>query len=696
MWRYVKMLALSVGMGTAVLLACLFLLANESKAGGGVLCVVPPGEPTGPFTACDAVFTQIQDAVDTAVGGEEIWVAAGVYTDVHTVSPYNWTEQIVLVTKTLTIRGGYVAPFTEPPDFAANQTILDAQEQAHALFLFGQDVTAEGLHITGGKEGDGSVLVGGTAMLNQNVVYENAGFGVFIYQGSSVNLNQNTIRNNDRIGVVIVRSHVTLTENIVISNTGVLTIFEPEIGYAGGIYVRDSVVTMTANVISGNVAAAVTSDSGWGSAYGGGVYIEESTITMNNNTIAENVALGTANSAYSSSGGYGGGIAIFNSQGTLSHNVVRSNQAVANVAGYGHGGGLFIGGASSLTLTGNTIEANRACAGECEAGYGGGVHLDYGGAPVTAVVTLHDNLIQNNVANVSGITGFGGGLYVYGNFNDSQSIVHLTDNDILSNTGIISGPVGAGGGLFLAEEESIMTLSGNRVMSNSAAVTTTAYSVGGGLFVRGDLQLFNNNRFINNSATHHGIGYGGGFAMGSYEQIHVQMVNTILNDNQANTAGSAVAVIGADDTLSMQHATMAGNHGGDAAVWLAGYDIDSGEPIANSRLMMTNTILVSHTMAVSVGNGHTAVLNGVLWFNTPITVTAGVTATVSVANQLTGDPVFAPDGYHITAGSAAIRAGVPSGVSLDIDGEGRPSANPSLGVDEYWPFKGYFPLIFKP
>lgn len=693
MWRYVKMLALSVGMGTAVLLACLFLLANESKAGGGVLCVVPPGEPTGPFAACAAVFTQIQDAVDTAVGGEEIWVAAGVYTDIHTVPPYNWTEQIVLVTKTLTIRGGYVAPFTQPPDFAANPTVLDAQGQARVLFLFSPDAIIEGLHITGGEEDDGSVTIGGGATLNQNVIHHNAGFGVFIYQESSVNLNQNTIHDNGSIGVVMVRSQVALTGNFIMSNTGVLTMTQSNPWYAGGIYAQDSVLTMTANVISHNVGAVAASG---GSVYGGGVYIQNSQIALISNTIAGNVALGTGNSSHPSSVGYGGGIAILNSQGTLSHNLVRGNQAVANVAGYGHGGGLFIGGASSLTLTGNTIEANIACAGECETGYGGGVHLDYGDLPVTAVVTLHDNLIQNNVANTLGIMGFGGGLFVNGNFNDSQSIVHLTDNDILSNTGIISGPVGAGGGLFLAEYESIITLSGSRIMNNSAAVTATAFGVGGGLFVRADLQQFSNNRIMNNIATHDGIGYGGGFAMGSSDQISVQMVNTILNDNQANTGGSAVAVIGADDTLSMQHATMAGNHGGDAAVWLAGYDIDSGEPIANSRLMMTNTILVSHTTAVNVGNGHTAVLNGILWFNTPVTVTAGVTATVNVSNQLMGDPVFAPDGYHIMAGSAAIRAGVPSGITLDIDGEGRPFANPSLGADEYWPFKSYLPVIVKP
>jgi hypothetical protein len=453
---------------------------------------------------------------------------------------------------------------------------------------------------------------------------------------------------------------------------------------------------MTANVISRNVAAAVASNSGWSFAYGGGVYIQDSAITMNNNIIVENIALGTAHSSSFASGGYGGGIAIYNGQGTLNGNVVSGNQAVAGNAGYGEGGGLFIGGSRPLTLTQNTIEANIACAGACEEGIGGGLFLAFGGAPVTAVVTLHDNVFQSNVANVSGSSGIGGGLMISGNANDTRSVVNLTNNSIFSNTGIISGPVGAGGGLFLAEEESIMTLSGNRIMSNSAAVTATAYGVGGGLFVRADLPQFANNHIVNNRATHNGIGYGGGFAMGSSQQIQVLMANTILNDNQANTNGSAVAVVGEDNILSMSHSTIAHNQSvNGAAVWLSDYDIDSGEPIVNSQMIMTNTILVSHTTAVSISNGHMALLNGVLWFNTPVTVTGGITAAIHVAHQLTGDPVFAPDGYHIAAGSAAIHAGVPSSVSLDIDGESRPPASPSLGVDEYAPFEWYFPVVFR-
>jgi hypothetical protein len=57
-----------------------------------------------------------------------------------------------------------------------------------------------------------------------------------------------------------------------------------------------------------------------------------------------------------------------------------------------------------------------------------------------------------------------------------------------------------------------------------------------------------------------------------------------------------------------------------------------------------------------------------------------------------GDPRFAPDGYHIMAGSAAIGNGIPSLAHLDIDGEGRPFF-PALGADEFWPNKFYLPGI---
>jgi len=110
--------------------------------------------------------------------------------------------------------------------------------------------------------------------------------------------------------------------------------------------------------------------------------------------------------------------------------------------------------------------------------------------------------------------------------------------------------------------------------------------------------------------------------------------------------------------------------------------------IDDSTVWMTNTILVSHTVGISVTAGSTAALEGTLWGTGPWanrTDWGGdgtvLTGTVNVRD----DPGFVdPDAgdYHIGPGSAAIGAGVDAGVTTDIDGEGRIGA-PDIGADEY-------------
>ena len=114
-----------------------------------------------------------------------------------------------------------------------------------------------------------------------------------------------------------------------------------------------------------------------------------------------------------------------------------------------------------------------------------------------------------------------------------------------------------------------------------------------------------------------------------------------------------------------------------------------------STVALTNTILVSNDVGIDVTEGNTATVNGVLWYNTPITGSHATAATVTIQNQHTGDPAFDTDGYHLLTGSAAIDKGVNAGIAVDIDSEPRPAgADYDLGADEFW-CNVYLPLVLR-
>jgi uncharacterized repeat protein (TIGR01451 family) len=159
------------------------------------------------------------------------------------------------------------------------------------------------------------------------------------------------------------------------------------------------------------------------------------------------------------------------------------------------------------------------------------------------------------------------------------------------------------------------------------------------------------------------------------------LVSNVIADNQAGTVGSGMHIEWS--SLHLLHNTIARNSGGDGSgIYIREYDVGD-----TSWVTLTNTILVSQSVGIAVTGGNTATVNGILWYNTPITISQSPTATVSVQNQLTDDPAFVdPDGgdYHIGASSPARDAGVDSGVSMDIDGQWRPMGlHYDLGADEY-------------
>jgi len=217
-------LVLALGLGLT--LALLWLLGNAvqppttraadlpqpASAPGDVLCVTLEG---GTYPGCTQVFTNVQAAVDAASGGGIIKVAMGVYTGVIARAGIT---QVVYISKTVIVQGGYTTTNWTTPYPITQPTTLDAQGQGRVMYITGNiSPTIEGVRITGGKAyrlgghilpygssgytfdaGGGVYIITATTTLNNNHVFSNVaeiGNGLFLRSGNST-LSHNTISDN--------------------------------------------------------------------------------------------------------------------------------------------------------------------------------------------------------------------------------------------------------------------------------------------------------------------------------------------------------------------------------------------------------------------------------------------------------------------------------------------------------------------
>jgi hypothetical protein len=278
-------------------------------------------------------------------------------------------------------------------------------------------------------------------------------------------------------------------------------------------------------------------------------------------------------------------------------------------------------------------------------GTGGGVYVGHG------QTLLEDNRVISNTAET------GGGVALV------AGSATLSGNTIASNTAQIGGGVGT---------SSRITMVNNTILGNTALA-------GGGMYVlyssQADLQsnIFQANQALGDQPEDGG----GGLWVGLSGPV--TLTNTIVNHNQATHRSPGILIHSSD--VRLLHATIAGNRGGTGA----------GIELYGSTAALTNTIVVSHTVGITLPAGRAITLNGILWFGNGTDMGGGGVYTIT--NEYSGNPAFAADGYHINAGSAAINRGVNAGLSVDVDGDPRLSP-PDLGADEYV-LKSYMPIIFR-
>jgi parallel beta-helix repeat protein len=336
----------------------------------------------------------------------------------------------------------------------------------------------------------------------------------------------------------------------------------------------------------------------------------------------------------------------------------------------GNGRVLYITGNVSPIIRGLRITGGNATGqGGADRDVGGGVYV------ITATLTLSDCSLYHNHAD----SGGGGGIYLTGVSNGS-----ITANTFHGN----SADPGSGGAL---------ALSGGTITVDSNSFTNNHAGDGGAISLFSSDTVFRHNLVRDNIAEHDGGGlnlsmYGGildgnvivaNRAHGNGGGIRIfgnnTWTNNVVTDNHAGGSGSALYVqpMGPD----LVHTTIARNSGGDGT----GIYVTSGPIPGSAHVTLTNTILVSQSMALRVTQGHSATIDGVLWYNTPITVSVDLGGFAMVTNESNGDPAFLADGYHVVAGSAAIDKGKYVAGTVDIDGERRPAGkHADLGADELW------------
>ena len=385
-----------------------------------------------------------------AAAGDEIRIAAGVYTGTNILGSLS---QVVYLTKTLTLRGGYTTANWSTPDPVANPTTLDAKNTGRAIAIIGPaDVTIDGLALTGGN-------AAGLRGDPNNPTSINTGGGIYI-KSATVTLNRLHItgnaaskeasKNGQGGGLYAYASRLTLNDSTVEAN-----IASPVYhGSGGGLYIDACpAVTLTYNIIQDNTGSTNQGNAGGGN--GGGVSVRDSTARLEGNTIQHNTGTtgpGTLSSAS------GGGVFISEvygtSQVTLTKNLIADN--TASVQKEGWGGGVAIGYGSTAYLEINTIQGNTATSGLTRTGQGGGVYFS-GGA-----LTMYGNVIQDNTAS-GGSTGYGygGGVFL------TTSAVTLTNNRIFLQPGWRS-PNGAGGGIYIEDTTFWME---NTILADNQAST---------------------------------------------------------------------------------------------------------------------------------------------------------------------------------------------------------------------------------
>ncbi len=256
-------------------------------------------------------FSSLQSAADFATDGEVVLVAAGTYTGVNSVPIGGITyDQVILITKNLTLAGGYSAGDWTTPRPAVNVTSIDAENGGRPVSIVGdgtQTVTLSGLTLTGGNY---TGLGNPTGVDDEECHTGDCGGGLYVFQAT-----------------------LLLRDSEVTSNVG----SDTGEGDGGGIYLwQTGPGTVIQNCLIGD------NWSGASGGEGGGLMIRSTA----------DVTIRDCEFDGNSAGGGGGGIDVFEPSGLVE---IVDTDFRANSSSPDPGGAVL----SRLTAAGVALRLNR-------------------------------------------------------------------------------------------------------------------------------------------------------------------------------------------------------------------------------------------------------------------------------------------------------------------------------------------------
>lgn len=335
-----------------------------------------------------APCASVQRAVDVAVSGDELHLAGGIYSGAQARETLT---QHLYISQSVTIRGGYSADFSGPPDPALHLTTLDAAGLGRVVVVAPDShATLDGLQLVNGQAGTqngGGLYTAQAQIVLRDVTFSGNqaefGGGLYFVQGQLTIENSHFMSNTARLGGGAARlygSTAVLNHNTFANNTAGL--------HGGALYLTTGQTTLQHNQFLSNTVT--DPNQGWG----GGLHLNNGQATLNNNEFQGNQAH------------TGGGLRLFQSQAMLDANLFVANQGI-------QGGGLSLAGNSTATLVNTVLLGNTAAA----------LHL------ANAQVTLQHTTF---VGNVDGMVVAGGQVELV------NTIVASQTTGIVNNAGLVT------------------------------------------------------------------------------------------------------------------------------------------------------------------------------------------------------------------------------------------------------------------